>query len=335
MNDVDENDALSHLDKLDAKHGVNKPVEEATVVERQNPVESLGTVSSYQNDQLSAAEESPWKLLSLNLLPSEGMFYPDDAEILLRSAKTAEIKHWSTMDELDPIDVRSKINFVLNKCAKFKSLKGGRYNFNDYSDVDKYHLLFRIYELTFPNQENKLMANLKCKNASCQTINRIQVSSKNLIGYSTPESIMNWYDRNERAFIIPEDANKLGERFKFYLPNSGTVNAFRKHKKEQLAKGKTVDDAFYEVIPYLFNDWRNLTPEAINSLIMSFNDWSRDKFIAVHKFVEMIKKVSLNKATGVCEKCKSRLEDHIFLGGSFTTKDIFIISAGFFEFIGA
>lgn len=334
MNDIDETDALSHLDGIDAKHGVNAQVEE-TSVDNKNIVQSLGKAKLYPEDQLSAASESPWKLLSLDLIPSKGICYPSDVEILLKSAKTSDIKHWSTMDEKDPLDVRSKINFILNTCAKINSKTGGRYNFNDYSDVDKYHILFRIYELTFPNQENKLMAKIKCKNTSCGKVNSLQVSSKNLIGYSTPESIMPWYSDTERAFIIPAESNKLGESFKFYLPNSGTLNKFRDHKKQQLAKGRKIDTAFYEVIPYLFNDWRKLTPDLIDTLINNFNDWSRDKYIAVYKFVEMIKKESINRATGVCEKCKSRLEDHIFLGGSFTTKDIFIISAGFFEFIGA
>lgn len=334
MNDIDETDALSHLDGIDAKHGVNTPAEKP-IVNEPDVVKSLGKVELHPEDQLSSASESPWKLLSLDLMPSKGMFYPADAEILLRSAKTSDIKHWSTMDEKDPIDIRNKINFILDKCAKFKSNSGGRYNFNDYSDVDKYHILFRIYELTFPNQENKLMANIKCKNPSCGKVNRLQVSSRNLIGYSTPESIMPWYSSVERAFIIPAESNKLGEKFKFYLPNSGTINKFKEHRKQEIAKGKKIDEAFYEVVPYLYNDWRKITPGFITTLIHNFNDWSRDKYIAVYKFVEMIKKESVNRAIGVCEKCKSRLEDHIFLGGSFTTKDIFIISTGFFEFIGA
>jgi hypothetical protein len=47
----------------------------------------------------------------------------------------------------------------------------------------------------------------------------------------------------------------------------------------------------------------------------------------------MLRKASLNKVASVCEKCKEVTEDHIFLDGSFTVKDIFIVSAGLDELI--
>ena len=148
--DETQNDDLSKLDAMDAEGGVNKPIEPANeVVEKTDPVTSLGKARSYDKPELSAAEDSPWKLLNLELLPSRGMFYPDDAELMIKSATGREIRHWSTMDEHDPIDVREKINFVLNKCTKFKVRGNPRMlNFSDYSDADKYHILFRIYELT-------------------------------------------------------------------------------------------------------------------------------------------------------------------------------------------
>lgn len=333
MEDNNEADALSHLDALDKKHGINTPIE----VEKETISNSLGKASRHvEEDYVSDAAENGWKSLRLDLLPSKGMFYPDGVELLLKSAKTDEIKHWSTMDELDPLDVKEKINFILRKCTSFKiKNQSGRFNFNDYCDVDKYHILFRIHELTFPNKENKLMANLKCKNKACGHVNRIHVTSQNLIGYETPQDFMQWYNPEKRGFFIPADMNKLNEDLKFFLPTTGMVNKFKDHKKQEIKKGVTIDEAFYEVVPYLITDWRNLTPKVMRDLKVSFKGWSKDKYIAVYKFVSEIKKSSLNRAVGVCEKCKTRLEDHIFLGGSFTTKDFFIVSAGFNEFIGA
>ena len=53
-------------------------------------------------------------ILNLDLLPSMGAFYDINSELVLKSAKNKEIKHWSTMDEHDPLDVREKINFIIN-----------------------------------------------------------------------------------------------------------------------------------------------------------------------------------------------------------------------------
>ena len=334
-NNTDDQDGLSYLESLDSESGINqhvdlKPAE--TEVEKREPVTSLGKAKSHLVDPMSGAEESPWKILNLNLLPSRGMFYPDGAELLIRSAKTKEIRHWSTMDEHDPIDVEEKINYVLNACTRFK-IKGNPqpFNFNDFLLIDRYHILFRIYELTFPNQENKLMANIKCNNSNCKHVNKIQVTSRNLNGFELPENYLKWYNESERCFVIPSE--KLQETLRFYMPTSGINALLKKRRKVEESRGAESDPSFYSMAPYLLSNWRQIRPEQVGELKIESNSWSNDKFNAVHRFTEDMKKSSLNKAAGVCEKCKEPMESHIFFGGSFTVKDIFIISAGFDELI--
>jgi hypothetical protein len=61
--------------------------------------------------------------------------------------------------------------------------------------------------------------------------------------------------------------------------------------------------------------------------------WSERKFLIVYKFIEPLEKAALNKVLSICEKCRAQTESSIFLEGSFTVKDIFIISAGLDELI--
>jgi len=335
--DENQNDDLNALDAMDAEGGVNKPIDThlaEEIVEKSELVTSLGKAKSYEHHDtgMSAAEDSPWKLLNLDLLPSRGMFYPQDAELLIKSAKGKEIRHWSTMDEHDPLDVREKINFVLNKCTKFKVRGNPRLmNFSDYSDADKYYILFRIYELTFPNQENKLMAKLRCASGSCKHVNKIQVTSKNLLGFEVPDELYKYYNEEEKCFVL--HSPKLEETIKFYLPTSGVIDKFREKRKEEEKAGIEIDKAFYNVGPYLVSDFKQLNRISMSNLKQDTFGWSDLKFTIIHKFTEMLRKSAVNKATGVCEKCKSRLESSIFLGGSFTVKDIFIVSAGLDELI--
>jgi len=326
----DQSEDLNKLDEIDREHGINQPITE--VVEKSEPVTSLGKAKSYEALELSAAEESTWKLLNLDLLPSRGMFYPEGVELLIRSATGRNIRHWSTMDEHDPLDVREKINFILNKCTKFK-VRGNPapLNFNDFSEVDKYHIVFRIYELTFPNQENKLMANLRCPETKCKHVNKIQVSSLNLLGFDIPEELYEWYSEAEKCFVIPSE--KLGETLRFYLPTAGVVDKIRNKKKAEVAAGLEIDEAFYKFAPYLVSDWRRLSLENISQFKQESIGWSDPKFTVIYKVTEALREASINRATGVCEKCKTRLESSIFLGGSFTTKDIFIVSTRLNELI--
>lgn len=332
---IDDSDALSHLDALDQIHGVNNikaVIEPAEEEESPKKITSLGKASSFQETQLSGAEDSPWKHLRLDLLPSLGMFYPERIELLIRSATTREIRHWSTMDEYDPISVEEKINFILNACTRFK-IPGNsfQFTFNDFLLVDRYHILFKIYELTFPNQENKLMANIKCNNESCGHTNRIQILSKNLRGFEIPEDYLKWYNDTERCFVVPSD--KLQEVLRFYLPTIGSNSKLRQRSDFEKKSGVPRDDSFYEVSPYLIGNWRAADNSSVADLKRQIDAWTTQKFSAVNRFATDMKAASINQALGTCEKCKEQMESHIFLGGSFTVKDIFIISAGFDELI--
>jgi len=334
---VTDSDAFSHLDSIDEENQINTAVEVTVEKNKQatspSVSTSLGKIKGLEEGPgLTAAEESPWKLLSFSLLPSKGMFYPEGAELLIKSAKTKEIRHWSTMDEHDPIDVREKIGFILNKCTKFK-VKGKpiHFNLNDFLEVDKFHLLFRIQELTFPNNENKLMANIKCSNTKCGSVNRVQVGSQNLLGFDIPTDLQKWYSDTDKKFVIPSE--KLNETLEFSMPNIGITNAIREYRQGESKKGIDIDESFYNFSPYILNDFRNLNREVIHSLKIRSNSWSQNKFLAIHKFTEDLKKASVNKVTCVCESCKSQITSSIFLGGSFTVKDIFVISARFDELI--
>jgi hypothetical protein len=281
---------------------------------------------------VSGVEEPTWKALKLDLLPSKGMFYNSSVELLLKSAKTREIRHWSTMDEHDPVDVRDKIGFILNGCTKFK-IPGVPFSFNfkDYLEIDRYHILFRIHELTFPNKENKLTAKIKCDNTKCNKVNDIHTTSQNLIGFKIPEDLLKYYSNEERCFVINSD--RLNQTLRFYMPTIGTQDLFRQKKELDLKNGVDIEDSFYRFGPYLISNWRETTLEDLGRLKVESNGWSTEKFTIIWKVTELLREASLNRVTGVCEKCKSRLENHIFLGGSFTTKDIFIISAGLDELI--
>jgi hypothetical protein len=328
---IDDEEAARFLEEKDRLHGVNTIVEKTDEVITPEPP-SLGKVASYPNEvELSPASESTWKILRLDTLPSKGMFYPQGAEIFLRSAKTKEIRHWSTIDEDDPIDVREKINFILNSCTKFHNSGGRPLNFNDFVEIDRYHILFRIYELTFPNQENKLWANIKCENTTCGHVNRTQVLSMNLRGFELPKDLMKWYSEEHRCFVVVSE--KLNETFTLHMPTIGVDTKFRQKRTDEISKGTEIDESFYDFGPYLIPEWRSLTPQTLTDLKFTSNLWPDNKFMFIHKFTNELKKASLNRAASLCEKCKQITESHIFLEGSFTVKDFFIVSAGLDELI--
>jgi hypothetical protein len=326
---IKETEAIKSLSKRDVDGGVNATVEEVVVAEEvgtetKKKKTSLGKAKTSPG-ATSMAGESPWKLVGLENLPSEGLSYHENMEILIRSAKTKEIRHWSTIDEHDPLDVSEKIGFILNSCSKL-NIKGDStpLNSNDLLEIDKYQLLFKIHRITFPNDENKLLAKINC--IKCKHVNSIHVSDINLKGFSYPKDVMEWYSAEERCFVVKSE--KLNDTFKLYLPTIGSTSILGEYADLCQSRGLEKDEAFDKIVPYLIGDWRNVSAEDIVKLKNESNRWHENKFLFLHKATNMLDKNSKNRVLGVCEKCKAKINSSIFLGGSFTVKDIFIISTG-------
>ena len=107
--------------------------------------------------QPAEAKEADFHLgyhnIKVDTLPSGGMFYVKDAEISIRSAKVAEIRHFSTMDETNILDVDDKLNAILESCLRITSKKK-RLSFKDILEEDRFYLILAIRDLTFPEPEN-------------------------------------------------------------------------------------------------------------------------------------------------------------------------------------
>ena len=175
------------------------------------------------------------------------------------------------------------------------------------------------------------MANIKCQDDKCGFVNRVQVLSRNLKGFELPGDYFKWYNEEERCFVIPSE--KLQETLKFYMPTIGVNTKIRHRKEFEIKSGHEKDPSFYDIAPYLIVNWKVANNQNLGEFKISMEGWSSAKFSAIYKFVKDMKESSTNKVLCTCEKCKERMESSIFLGGSFTVKDIFIISAGFDELI--
>ncbi len=324
MNNKDEafKDALNHIESnSEIEYDKN---EDEKINQEPEKITSLGKASISKTID-TMANESGWKLVALNTLPSQGLLYDDNIEILIKSAKTKEIRHWSTIDEYDPIDVSDKIAFITDSCCRLNA-KGvmKNLNSNDILEIDKYQILFKIHRLTFPNNENTLKANIKCSNKKCGKVNSVPVSDTNLKGFDFPEELMEWYSQEEKCFVISSE--KLMDTFRIYLPTIGTTKIINEYKALCKRRGIDEDKAFNKIAPYMIPNWRNFSASDLIELRGQASRWHENKFIFLHKACEMLEKNSKNKVLGICEKCSTKMASSIFLGGSFTAKDIFIVS---------
>lgn len=332
--DFPEKEIESFLESEDLKYGKN--VTEPTPVKESPKAEALvqpglGMARSAQieNSTVSGANDNFWKNLPLTNLPSKGLFYPDGAELTFRAATAAEIRHWSTIDDGDILDIDDKLNFIIEKCVRFK-LNGGQtwLSWRDVLEIDRLYIVFLIHEITFPDGQNELFVNLECNAAACSEEERysdeVKVRSQMLQLFEMPEELMQWYSPQYRCFEVVSD--KLKETFYLYAPTIGSIERLRKRIAETKSQGRQVDKAFIKVAPYLIQDWSSFGPAEYAQLFNASLGWHMNKFTFITKFSEMMQAARANSIVTSCPKCGSKLTSPIFSRDSFTIKDLFLIS---------
>ena len=332
--ELDE-EGLRFLEQQDKLYGKNSDIEQ--VKEAKPQPNSLGQAKTAMipESTISGANDLTWKKVPFETLPSKGLFYPEDSEITIKSATVSEVRHWSTIDDNDMLDIDDKLNFIIERCCRF-TLKGNqtRLTWRDVSELDRLALVFMIQELTFPNGQNSLYVKFEC-NAGCESDSKwsddVIIRSPMLKFIDMPADVMKYYSQQYKCFEVKSE--KLNETFYMYMPTIGTVERLRARITESRRAGQKLDKAFVSIAPYLVQDWQNLSTEEYSKLSNETFGWQINKFTFIKKFTEMIEQARLSMVGITCPKCGNRITTPLFQQSGFTVKDLFLISGGLDELI--
>lgn len=343
MNNNDlENEGLKFLEEQDKLYGKNQDVDKAaTSVDRPQAVDpkkvtSLGKATTPMLEStISGSNDLFWKNVPFDTLPSQGLFYPENSEITIKAATVSEIRQWSTIDDNDMLDVDDKLNFIIEKCCRFK-IKGGEawLTWRDISELDRLALIFMIQEMTFPKDQNTLYVKIEC-NADCEAEakwrDEVKVRSSMLKFIDMPDDVMKYYSSEYKCFEVKSE--KLKETFYLYMPTIGVIERLRARIAEGRKMGKNPDKAFIALSPYVVQDWQNLSQQAFIDLSRESFGWHINKFTFIKKFTEMLESARFSMMGMQCPKCGGRVTTPLFQKSGFTVKDLFLISGGLDELI--
>jgi len=224
-----------------------------------------------------------WHVLDLEDLPSMGKFYPKNTVIKIRSAKAAEIRHFSTMDENNYIDMEDKLNSIVESCAQFNA-GDKRLSYKDILEEDRIILLLSIRDLSFPEPENKLM--LKGKTEKTKKSVDIELSVKNLVPSVIDEEIERYYSEKERTYVIK---TRSAGTIRMKPPTIGVMQEVTAYLKDRQEKDQDFDRAFLQVLPYMQADWRGLNMNKIFQMEVEYKGWDEKKFMLVYRLAERMK----------------------------------------------
>ena len=231
-----------------------------------DPVTDNAKVEAVSAEMLDSVESNGWMVLDQEELPSKGKFYPNGCVIKIRSARAAEIRHFSTMDENNYIDMEEKLNHVVEMCTQITD-GDRRMSYKDVLEEDRIVLLLSIRDLTFPEPENKLI--LKGKTDSKVAVD-IELSTRYLVATLVPSEIEAYYSSKERTYVIK--TRSAGE-VKMRPPSIGVMQEITKYLK----------------LPYITPDWRQLNLPKIFNLEVDYKAWSEKKFMVIYRLAEKMK----------------------------------------------
>jgi hypothetical protein len=282
--------------------------------------------------QFSPGLDFGWKNLPLPILPSKGWFYPDGTKIAIRAADVKEIRHYSTIDEEDLIDLNEKLNFILSKCCTIHYPGEGVVSFKDLKQEDRFFLIMAIRDLTFVQGENRIIItpDTDCKDKTvCPVSNGIELRTGILSDYEIDPRIMKYYSPMDRLFILP--VKKLGKEIRMSVPSIGVTDEITSFVIESEGKGIEVDESFIKIAPFIFEEWRGLNYKTISERMKESDSWSKEEFSLYDELSELIKigtklDIKLN-----CPTCGVEVAAPITFPFGF--KSLFVISDIFGELL--
>lgn len=273
-----------------------------------------------------------WKNLPLGMLPSKGLFYPENSRIAIRSAEVKEIRQFSMIDEDDMLDIDQKLNLVLDACCTIKfGDSGSVVSYKDLKQEDRFFVIMAIRDLTFVKGENRIIldGSGNCSTKGCRGMEAIELRTGVLSNYDLDENLMKFYSFQERKFVFP--IRRIGKSIKMTVPSIGVTKAISDFVRNSVRRGEDLDQSFIKIAPFYFQDWRGLDDFKIKeAMISSVQEWTKEEFSAYFELAEKIKVGTKLKSRVKCDTCgEGEVTAPIYFPGGF--RSLFVISDIFGE----
>jgi hypothetical protein len=220
--------------------------------------------------------------IEMENLPSSGKFYPAGASISIRSAKVAEIRHFSTVDDGNLLDIEEKLNYIIKSCVRFTS-KAKVLSYKDIVEEDRVFILLSIRDLTFPEPESKLTVKATTKDGEEFDA---EIASKFFQLSKVPAEIEKYYDETTRSYEI--QTRTLGT-ITMRPPTIGIMEVITDYIRVKQIEKKPWDQSYLQILPYIQQDWRGFNEASIFKGEIDFQSWDSKKYMLVYKLAEQMK----------------------------------------------
>jgi len=222
--------------------------------------------------------------IPIESLPTGGLFYPNDTRILIRAARGAEIKHWSTMNDRDLEEISNTddiLNYVVERCITVRNENVPQMNWKDLKDVDRLYLLMAVSEFTFLEDDNHLIVPL--------SEGKEMKLTKDMIDFiQIPQELMKFYSPDEKCFVL----NLPSRTIKMHIPSLGTSNWIKNYVRGKNLAREGYDEDFILFAPMLIGDFRKLSQRAYEEMVSDSAGWTVTEWSVIAKVRDLLASAS-------------------------------------------
>jgi len=297
--------------QLTAEDKIDREIESLKVKKEEVLMESSLTkqIKKAPDSNPAIPENGPplqtgWKNLPIAILPSEGFFYPPNTQIAIRSAEVKEIRHFSSIDESDVLDINSKLNMILSACSVVKFGNQGVVSYKELKQEDRFFIVMAIRDLTFIKGENRIILKPQTEcggQKDCPFSQGVELRTGVLSRYKIPDKLMQYYSPADRKFIF--QIPKVGKKLSITIPSIGVMEIFSNYTSQKIQSGQEVDDSFIKIAPYIYESWKDLDFKKIEQLEKESSNWSKEEFSVYFEVVDQLKIGTKLEVSLPCSKC--------------------------------
>jgi len=325
--EINPEDWASKLKAMDEASGINREKKEEKPYSIAGDQDKLDSGSVEEDDfrqKKTLQQAIGYVPIPVSSLPTNGRFYPSGTTLLIKALTVEQVRHWSTVDDSQPIDVNSHLNQIILSCCTLKGPDGRSLGYKQICDADRLFILLSIRDLTYKEGEAKIDIPIRCScGASSET--KVPLSHDSIVLHEElEESIEKYYDSDERCFVIRSASH--GDLV-LHLPRIGVMEKVYNQISEYERQQKTWDKSFYITLPYLITNSNLLDDQkAFNRMYNDFKTWSIGKYSIYQKMIEKLKMGPTEKIKGTCSKIGCGAEVTASLTFPDGIRSLFLIS---------
>jgi hypothetical protein len=254
------------------------------------------------------------KGVSPSILPSRGLFYPSDLVITISPLKVKQIRHFSSIDETDEIDISTKLNFIINSSV---SVQTSSQNFRPSSllEMDRLYLLFLIRNITFTEFPTIIKLESTCD--SCNHTDMVDLKAERLgsLKEGAIDDYLALYSSETRSIRF----QMKGETLDFYFPSIHNLDESRRQIIEQNLSFEQQDKF---MLCFMVPPNTVLRGEDFDNFDKQMEEWSPDKYAAIRSFVNTVNSSYSIDVYYKCSECGAGVATPLRFHGGI--KELFV-----------